>query len=177
MTFQSVAHKLLADEGKPLSSRELARIALARGLVSSNARDPIESLAQTLEKTIRVGTYNDPELAFVFTSQGRMIGLPGWGARPPGVGESGGTGPEGAATGVPAGSKGPEWYGATMAVHIPDELVERIKLAAQARIGATFADTVARLLRLGLAAATEDIKKGIRSQIEDLERQQLEEEP
>lgn len=156
MTIQTAARDLLHEEGKPLSSRELARRALDRGMVTSKARDPIESHAQALEKNIRSGIYNSPQMAFVFTTHGRMIGLPEWGD-------------ESTEATEPATGQG--HYGTSMPVRIPAAIVEQIKLAAQARIGATFDDTVAHLLRVGLREAAPDIKAGILEQVEALDRE------
>lgn len=154
MTIQTAAENLLHEEGKPLSSRELARRALDREMVTSKARDPVESHAQALEKNIRSGIYNSPQLAFLFTSQGRMIGLPEWGDEKTEATDSG-------------SEQGR--YGSIL-IRIPASMVEQIKLAAQARIGATFDDTVAHLLRAGLREAAPDIKAGIMEQVEALDK-------
>jgi hypothetical protein len=78
MTVQEAAARLLREAGKPLPSVELAQRMLRRDLVRSNAQDPIASFAQTIEKNIRGGVYNRPELEFVYTPSGRLIGLPAW---------------------------------------------------------------------------------------------------
>ena len=161
MTIQTAAFDLLKEEGKPLSSRELARRALAHGMVTSHAKDPVESHAQSLEKNIRSGTYNSPELVFVYTVHGRMVGMPGWGREE---------------AGTPVAGKTGQRVGASVPVLIPDRLVEQIKLAAQARIGATFEDTVSHLLRMGLEAAAPDIKTGILRQLDQLEQRPQQEE-
>jgi len=153
VTIQTAALDLLQEEGNPLSSRELARRALDRAMVTSKARDPIESHAQALEKNIRSGIYNSPQLAFVFTTRGRMIGLPEW---------------EGQQTGAAATAVGKGPQGGSLPVRIPAGMVEQIKLAAQARIGATFEDTVAHLIRVGLRESAPDIKAGILEQVEAL---------
>lgn len=64
MTAQEAAHALLTERGKPETSRILAERMLRRGMIGSSASDPIQSLAQTIEKNIRGGVYNRPKLAF-----------------------------------------------------------------------------------------------------------------
>ena len=76
MTAQEAAHRLLSEAGRPQAATTLAERMLKRGMVRSNASDPIQSFAQTIEKNIRDGVYNRPALEFVYTSDGRLIGLP-----------------------------------------------------------------------------------------------------
>ena len=45
MTIQEAAHNILKEFGKPLNSKEIARIALERGMVDSVAKDPVQSHA------------------------------------------------------------------------------------------------------------------------------------
>src|SRR5437660_11992490 len=57
--FKRIVPSLVAE--KPgLTSTDYARLALERGLVSSNATDPVFSLSSTLEKEFREGRL--PEL-------------------------------------------------------------------------------------------------------------------
>ena len=81
MTAHEAAHQLLVEVGRPQASTVLAERMLKRGLVRSNASDPIQSLAQTIEKNIRGKVYNRPQLEFVHTSDGRLIGLPSRGSK------------------------------------------------------------------------------------------------
>lgn len=76
MNVQTAAHRILTDTGHPISAREIAKKALAAGLVNSNSKDPILSIAGTIEKTIRGEKYNDPQLVFVSTVNGRKVALP-----------------------------------------------------------------------------------------------------
>lgn len=79
MTIQKAAYEILKEKGHPLASKEIAQIALERGLVVSRAKDPILSLAQTIDKYIRDETYNVPRLCFMRDENGRrVIGLPDW---------------------------------------------------------------------------------------------------
>ena len=148
MKVQEAAYRLLQEEGRPLSSRELARRALERGMVTSASSDPVFSIASTIEKTIRDGRYNRPELVFVQSGSGRRVGLPSWKPRS-----------------VPAG---PERRLVT--IQIPGDLAEKITLAAQARLAPTFEATTALLLRRGLAAAAPEIKRAVLRQLDMLER-------
>jgi oligopeptide/dipeptide ABC transporter ATP-binding protein len=83
MTIQEAAYKILEEAGKPLTSKEIAVIALNKHMVISNAKDPPFSLASTIDKNIRDGIYNKPRLKFDHTPQGRKIRLPSWELNPP----------------------------------------------------------------------------------------------
>lgn len=148
MKVQEAAYRLLRAEGRPLSSRELARLALERSLVNSSASDPVFSIASTIEKNIRDGTYNRPQLVFLQTVTGRQVGLPSW--KPQDISA--------------------EPSRRAVAVQIPEELADKIRLAQQARLAPSFDATVALLLRRGLAAAAPDIKASMLRQLEALER-------
>lgn len=77
MTIQQAAVKILKKGKAPLKAKEVARIALEESMVSpSTAKDPIQSMSQTLERNIRMNTGNIPKLQFVYTEEGRCIGLP-----------------------------------------------------------------------------------------------------
>jgi hypothetical protein len=149
MTIQQAAHRILTELKEPRKSKNLARIALERGLVSSNAKDPVQSLAATLEKNIR-GVYNNPKLIFIYSTQGRLIGLPSW--------EN-----DALTKGTTSASSTRE-----ITARIPVELHDQIQLAAQAGLWNTFDDTVASLLKLGLSKVTADIEDKIRQQLNKL---------
>lgn len=79
LTIQQAAAKLLAEHRKPLKSKDLARMAIEKMLVApSMAKDPVQSLSQTLERNIRLNKGNKPKLVFVETTEGRAIALPEW---------------------------------------------------------------------------------------------------
>ena len=79
MTIQQAAAELLSEHRKPLKSKDLARMAQERKMVApSAAKDPIQSLSQTLERNIRLDKGNKPRLMFVETEEGRCIGIPEW---------------------------------------------------------------------------------------------------
>jgi hypothetical protein len=150
MTIQEAAYKLLTEKEKPLSSKELAKIALERQMVSSAAQDPVASHAQTIEKNIRDGVYNNPKLVFVHAgAQGRLIGLPGWNSNVPEAKET--------------LSKLIE-----IKAKIPSELFDKIKLAEQAKLKNDFDETVSLLLTKGLSIVAADIKKGLMTQLDSL---------
>lgn len=135
MTIQEAAHQILKEHQRPLDSKTIAKLALESGLVTSSARDPIASLAQTVEKNIRDGVYNRPQLVFIHEGRHRPIGLP-----------------ETSAQVKPAVSQHPfsRTVPQPLSVRIPSELMGKIRLAEQAKVGANFDDTVAALIREGL---------------------------
>ena len=153
MTAHEAAHMILTELRRPLSSRELAEIALRRGLVSSSSRDPVQSISTTLDKNIREDRYNDPRLIFIYGQGGRKIGLPSM------EGES------------PAKPTVSTRRGKAISVTIPTELFDQIQLAAQARIADTFEGTIVYLLKRGLSTTVPDIKDRLLSQLRELENQ------
>lgn len=151
MTIQEAAHQILDESRNPLSSKEIARIALERRMVISTAQDPIQSHAQTIEKNIRDDIYNKPKLIFVHTAQGRLIGLPGWDVRQ---------------TVVLNSKKHPDLI--ELKAKIPTDLFEKIKLAEQAKLKDNLDETVSLLLSRGLSSVASEIKKGLMTQLESL---------
>ena len=149
MTIQKVAHELLVELKKPLSAKALAELALERGFPSS-ARDPVQSLAQTLEKNVREGIYNDPELAFVYVNGSRLIGLQAWKV----IG--------------PARQTAPPPAAAELSITVPVELLDQIQLAVQAKLADSRDETIALVLREGLATVAPRIKENLMTQLNKL---------
>lgn len=143
MTIQKAAYEILKKSGKPTSSKELARIAIDGRMVTSTALDPIQSHAQTIEKNIRDRTYNNPKLVFIHSSQGRLIALPGWDSDLSAV----------------ADDKTPNL--SELRVHVPKELMDKIRLADQAKLKNSFDEFVSLLLTEGLSKRSSDIKEGL----------------
>ncbi len=151
MTIQEAAHDILNELGKPVSSKELSRIALDRRMVTSVAKDPVQSHAQTIEKNIRDDIYNQPKLIFVHGPKGRLIGLPGWESKPP------------------KEATNAQSILIELKVRIPVELLEKIRLADQAKLKNNFDETVTLILSKGLASLAPEIKKGLMQQLDSLE--------
>lgn len=151
MTIQEAARIILEEMGRPLSSKEIAKIALERRMVSSTAQDPVQSHAQTIEKNIRDDVYNKPALVFVNSTQGRLVGLPIWGSNHHSASDT----------------KKKEL--SELKVYIPLELMEKIKLTGQAKLKNSFDETVAFILTKGLAILSPEIKKGLIEQLNSLD--------
>lgn len=150
MTSQEAAHKILDEIGQPLSSKEIAKIALDRRMVSSIAQDPIQSHAQTIEKNIRDDIYNNPKLVFVNSSRGRLIGLPVWDS---------------------VRSCAPDKRIINLSelrAHVPTELLEKLRLAERAKLKNSFDETVSFILTKGLSILSPEIKKGLMEQLDSL---------
>ena len=146
-----IQDSILNEVKKPISSKELARLALERRMVRSAAQDPVQSYAQTIEKNIRDDTYNNPKLIFIHKPQGRLIGLPEWESNPPEI-----------ETNIP-------YSLIELKARIPVELFEKIRIAEQAKLQNNFDETVTMLLSKGLSSVIPDIKKGMMQQLESLE--------
>ena len=149
MTIQVTAHVILSEAKKPMSAKELAQIALDRGFPSS-AKDPVQSLAQTLEKNVRDGIYNEPALKFIYRSGRRLLGLPSWDQE----------------TATPGTDPQPSTK--ELVIHVSADLQGKIQLAFQAKLAGTFDDTVTLLLKKGLSAVAPQIKEGVMDQLEKL---------
>jgi HB1, ASXL, restriction endonuclease HTH domain len=154
MTVQEAAHKILTEEGNPLSSKEIARTALAKGYVASSAKDPVFSIASTIDKTIRENMYNDPRLIFIPTRHGRKIGTPS-------MEEDNKAEKKISPNHNTAAKK-------RLNAEIPEELLEQLQLASQAKLAANYDDTVALLLQKGLSASTAEIRKRLLSQLDNI---------
>lgn len=153
-TIQEAAEFLLIEEGKPLTSREIAKRALDIGLVTSTSKDPIFSMATTIDKNIRDGIYNKPELIVIFTPAGRYIGLPGWDKKT-------------ANTQLEKSSSIENQK--TLTIKIPEDLFEKIQLATQAKIADGFDATAICILKRGLIDLAPAIREGLASQLSKLD--------
>ncbi len=155
MTAHEAAHKLLKEAGKPQSSKHLADRMLKKGLVRSNASDPISSLAQTIEKNIRGKAYNHPELEFVHTREGRLIGIPGRSTRSTG----------GAASVAPS----PPVVKAAISEHdrtfveASALLVNKVSLVTISGLAGTMEAAIDLVLARGLDAMKDEIAAGMRN--------------
>jgi hypothetical protein len=147
MTMQRAAERLLKEAGCAMPSRQLAELALARGFVSSTAKDPVHSLAQTLEKNIRDQLYNDPPLRFVQTDKGRMLGLVEW---PDPVSPSGAT------------------QETTVSINLPQPLMDALGLAVQAKLASTHSEALVLFAQEGIAHYAPAIRSAIEAQLKQI---------
>lgn len=150
MKIQQAAYDILKGENRPLPATEIAKRVLEKGLKSSEAKDPVSSFAQTVEKNIRDGIYNDPKLIFIHSAQGRLVGLPSW--------EKKDAMPEASLTRTHE-----------FTLKVPVELFEKIQLATQAKIAKSFEETVILLLKNGLTTMASKIKEGLSHQLRKLD--------
>jgi len=152
-TIQEAAHNILEEFGKPLNSKEIARIALERRMVESMAKDPVQSHAQTIEKNIRSDVYNNPRLIFMHGPQGRLIGMPTWEGR--------------SSQDIDTPNKQNKYI--ELKARIPADLFEKVQLARQAKLANSFDEMVVFLLKKGLSAVAPDIKKGLLQQLDQFD--------
>ena len=151
MTIQEAAYQILKELAKPITSKEIARIALAKNLVKSNAQDPIQSHAQTIEKNIRDEIYNKPKLIFIYSSQERLIGLPGWDSS------------------LLISKNAKQQNLTELKAQIPIDLLEKIQLAVQAKLKNNFDETVSLILTKGLFSLSDKIKKNVMEKLNSLD--------
>lgn len=146
VTIQQAANRLLQESQQALSARELAASALDRQLVYSSARDPINSLAQTLEKNVREEVYNNPPLKFVHQGGKRLLALPEWVVEPK------------------AESAPRDMTRFTM--DVSPALARDLQLAVQAGLADTSEEAFVLFAKRGLSAASAEIKEAIMSKLE-----------
>jgi len=150
MTMQQAAFEILKAENRPLLATEIAKRVLEQGLKASDAKDPINSFAQTLEKNIRDGIYNDPKLVFIHSLHGRLVGLPSWEKQETVT-----------ATNLPKTQE--------IKLQVPVELFEKIQLATQAKVANSFEETLILILKNGLSTIAPKIKEGLAQQLKKLD--------
>ena len=73
LTIQQAAYEVLHKANEPLKSIEIAHRIIEQKLIMSNAKNPIQSISQALERNIRMNKGNTPKLEFVETYLGRQI--------------------------------------------------------------------------------------------------------
>ncbi len=146
MTIQKAAYEILKEKGYPLSYKEIARIALVRGVVTSAARDPISSLGATILKNIKDGIYNEPKLCFARDEHGRrVIGLPEW------------VGKESAVTRPPP----------TKTIEISAEVADMLELARLAGLGDNETKVADRLIRDGFKVLRSEIQTRLANKVKE----------
>ncbi len=74
-SFLDIAYRILMEAGHPMPLTEIAQMSLDRGLVTSHAQDPVESLVSTLRGTVSRGRN---VRGFVLLEDGQ-VGLTEWG--------------------------------------------------------------------------------------------------
>jgi len=152
MIIQKAAYEILKEKGYPLSYKEIARIALEQGVVTSAARDPISSLGATILKNIKDGIYNEPKLCFARDEHGRrVIGLPEW------------VGKESAVTRPPP----------TKTIEISAEVADMLELARLAGLGDNEAETISRLIRAGFKVLADEIDSGLSTRLSELKKRMV----
>lgn len=148
MTIQQAAALLLDEYKKPLKSKELARLAQERQLIApSNAKDPIQSVSQVLERNIRLDKGNKPRLVFVETEEGRQIGKPEWY-------EQKKTAPKVESEKIQVGFEG--------------DLMNKIKLYQTSFNLPTIEEAIRQLTKKGLNAASKELIDRLKSELEGL---------
>ena len=148
VTIQQAAAQLLAEYRKPLKSKELARLAQERGLVApSAAKDPIQSLSQTIERNIRLDKGNKPRLVFVEIEEGRAIGLPEW---------------------YEERKVEKEVTCEKVEIPLPADLLNKIKIYQTSFNFASMEDAIIQLTKKGLSAASQELIDRLKVELDGL---------
>ena len=149
ITVQEAAKNLLDEIKQPLSSKELATLILDRKLVSSSAKDPVSSFAQTLERNIRMDSGNSPRLAFIQTNEGRKITLP-------------------EIDSIDFESNQTQDASTKITIKISQKLLEKINLINRIENSNNLEDTIIRLIKKGISSSTSDIINQLKNDFEDI---------
>lgn len=148
ITIQQAAAELLSEYRKPLKSKDLARMAQERKMVApSMAKDPIQSLSQTLERNIRLNKGNKPRLIFVETEDGRCIGIPEWYEE------------------VKVEKK---TTNEKIEVALSSDLVNKVKLYQTSFKMMDLEEAMVQLIKKGLSAASEELIDRLKLELEEL---------
>ncbi|GIO31767.1 MULTISPECIES: winged helix-turn-helix domain-containing protein [Paenibacillus] len=150
LTVQQAAETLLKEFNQPLSSKELAKLIIDRNLVSSSAKEPELSFAQTLERNIRMNSGNNPRLEFVQTSSGRKITLPSIQTRITNTNDSSVT--------------------EEITIRLPKSIINKINIINQINNNSTtcsIEDTIIFLLKKGILTSAPEILNQLKHELED----------
>ena len=148
MTIQQAAAELLSEHRKPLKSKDLAKLAQERNMVApSAAKDPIQSLSQTLERNIRLDKGNKPRLIFVETENGRCIGMPEWYEE------------------VKIEKK---VTGEKIEIALSSDLLNKVKLYQSSFKLTRIEEAMVQLMKKGLSATSQELIDRLRLELEDL---------
>jgi len=148
ITIQQAAAELLSEYKKPLKSKDLARMAQEREMVApSTAKNPIQSLSQTLERNIRLDKGNKPRLVFVETEGGRCIGIPEWYEE------------------VKVEKKGAS---EKVEVDLSSDLLNKVKLYQSSFKLRSIEEAVIQLIKKGLSATSQELINRLKLELDDL---------
>ncbi|OKO88536.1 hypothetical protein BRO54_3614 [Geobacillus proteiniphilus] len=154
LTIQQAAAKILQEMKIPLSAKELAKIALEKGLVQSQAKDAVQSLSQTLERNVRMNVGNNPELQFVYLEKGRCLALPEWKYEHP---EDQAEYKE---KEQPAKNK--------VTIDLPVDLLNQIRIYQLGNELNSFNEAIVHLIKKGISASTNELLEKLKSKLNNL---------
>lgn len=147
MTIQRAAHFLLTEAGEPIKSTKLAKMAIEKGLVAkSNAKNPIQSLSQTIERNIRSNSGNNPKLVFIQKKDGRYIGTEEMVSK--------------YADNISEDTKPP---GTLIKLYLPDNLKQNVRVYALAEEISAIDETIMALIKEGIDATHDRSIEKLRS--------------
>jgi len=153
-TIQQAAYEILMKSSESLKSIEIANRILKEGLIESNAKNPVQSISQALERNIRMNKGNLPKLEFVETYLGRQIQIAN---RENVVKQTFNT----------ISDKKVE-NKEEITISIPKDLVDKVKIYQLGTGKETIDDAVVSLLRTGLFSSSDKLIEIIRREMENL---------
>lgn len=154
-TIQQAAYEVLRKASEPLKSIEIAHRIIEQRLINSNAKNPIQSISQALERNIRMNKGNTPKLEFVETYLGRQIQI---------------------AEKQVATMRSSEPIEAVMKVESVEEitvklskdLLDKVKIYQLGTGKESLDDAIASLLRTGLTSSSDKLIEVLKREMENL---------
>ena len=155
LTIQQAAYEILLEAGEPLKSLEIARRILAKNLIQSEAKNPVQSISQALERNIRMDKGNSPRLQFIETYIGRQIEI----AEMPATSLT-----PALAQYEPMSQRLKE----EVTVNLSKSIVDKVKIFQLATGAKTLDEAIEALLKSGLASNSEHLIESIKREMEQL---------
>lgn len=154
-TIQLAAYEILKKSNEPLKSIEIANRILKEGLIESNAKNPVQSVSQALERNIRMNKGNSPRLEFVETYLGRQIQI------------AKGEDTESRQVFHTISEKKIE-HKEEITISISKDLVDKVKIYQLGTGKETIDEAIASLLRTGLFSSSDKLIEILKREMENL---------
>ena len=155
LTIQQAAYEVLRKASEPLKSIEIAHRIIEQKLISSNAKNPIQSISQALERNIRMNKGNTPKLEFVDTYIGRQIQI-----AQEQVATRQSNAPSKAVMKVESVEE--------ITVKLSKDLLDKVKIYQLGTGKESIDDAIASLLRTGLSSSSNKLIEVLKREMENL---------
>ena len=155
LTIQQAAYEVLRKANEPLKSIEIAHRIIEQKLIISNAKNPVQSISQALERNIRMNKGNTPKLEFVETYLGRQIQI---------VGQQVVT----MQSDVPIETEIKVDTVEEITIKLSKDLLDKVKIYQLGTGKATVDAAIASLLKTGLSSSSDKLIEVLKREMENL---------